>query len=130
MCWITPDSDFNSGTTGYCSTLLSMLFFLPEEGKGSYGKGPGGKGILMSFPDEEAATKTWAWVQEWEAKDYFLLSVSKIMITPVCFLQVNEAEIPTNSYKENSCTPLKMLHYFQLCCFCVSGFFDLLSPSL
>lgn len=51
---------------------------------------------LAVLADEEAATKLELELKEWEAKDYFLLSVSKIMITLVCFLQVNEAEIPTN----------------------------------
>lgn len=32
--------------------------FLPEEGKRSCGKGAGGKGMLLSLPDEEATTKT------------------------------------------------------------------------
>lgn len=43
------------GTTALYSPCS---FFLPEEGKGSCAKRTGGKGVLLSLPDEEATTKT------------------------------------------------------------------------
>lgn len=83
-----------------------------------------GKGCCCPCPMRKLQQKHEFELQEWEAKDFFLFSVSKI-ITLVCFLQVNKAETPTNSYTENNCMPLKMLYYFQLCCCCICGIFDL-----
>lgn len=61
-----------------------------------------------------------------EAEDDFWVRVCKIRHNSVCFLQVNEAEIPTKLiYTRNYCTPLKTQYYLLLCCCCVSGLFDL-----
>lgn len=105
-------------------SLHALLSFQKKE-KGAVEKELVGKGCCCHYPVRKLQQKHELGLQEWVAQDYFLLNVCKIIITLVYFLQVNEAEIPNNSYTENYCMPLKMLCYLQLCCCCISGLFDL-----